>query len=232
MKPNAEKIIVALDFDNAATATTMAQMLSGSGIKFKVGMELFYAEGPSILDKIQKYGDVFLDLKLHDIPETMAKAAKVLCDMGVWMFNVHASAGPVALNRVAETVISHSEKKNGPKPLLIAVTVLTSLSDLSCLGASSDVNATALALAKLSRDAGLDGVVCSPREVPTIKTLGQNFLCVTPGIRGPQDVTTDQIRTATPKEAIANGADYLVIGRPITKAKDPKEALAILLQNL
>lgn len=232
MKSNAQKIIIALDFDNAAAATTMAQTLSGTGVKFKVGMELFYAEGASILDKIRKHGEIFLDLKLHDIPETMAKAAGVLCDMGVWMFNVHASAGPIALKRVAETVTAHSVKNGGQKPLLIAVTVLTSLSDLSHLGASADVNSTALSLAKLAHNAGLDGVVCSPREVAAIKTLGSDFLCVTPGIRSPQDTATDQVRTATPKEALANGSDYIVIGRPITKAKDPKEALAILLQNL
>lgn len=232
MNPNAKKIIIALDFDNATTATAMAQTLSGTGVKFKVGMELFYAEGASVLNKIRKHGDIFLDLKLHDIPETMAKAASVLCGMGVWMFNVHASAGPVALKRVAETVASHSLKNNGQKPLLIAVTVLTSLSDLSHLGTMSDVQTTALTLAKLSHNAGLSGVVCSPREVSAIKMLGQNFLCITPGIRSPQDIAADQVRTATPKEAFINGSDYLVIGRPITKAKDPQEALVKILETL
>lgn len=210
----------------------MAKKLSGTGVKFKVGMELFYAEGPAVLDKIREHGEIFLDLKLHDIPETMAKAALVLAGTGVWMMNVHASAGPAALKRVAETVASQAAKSGVPKPLLIAVTVLTSLADLSHLGVTSDAAATALKLAKLSRDAGLDGVVCSPKEVSAIKTLGKNFLCVTPGIRSPQDAAGDQVRTATPKEALTSGSDYLVIGRPITKAADPKAALNEIVRTL
>lgn len=231
-KSAAQKIIVALDFDNAAIATAMAKNLSGTGVKFKVGMELFYVAGPSILDKIRQHGEIFLDLKLHDIPETMAKAAMVLANTGVWMMNVHASAGRAALARVAETVASQAAKSGNPKPLLIAVTVLTSLADLSHMGVTSDAMTTALKLAKLTRDAGLDGVVCSPKEVSAIKTLGPNFLCVTPGIRSPGDNAGDQIRTATPKEALQNGSDYLVIGRPITKAADPKMALDGIVRSL
>src|SRR5688500_17288688 len=136
MKKPVEKIIVALDYANAKDAIAMAKTIANTGVKFKVGMELFYAEGRSILEKLSSYGEIFLDLKLHDIPETMAKSAAVLTEMGVWMFNVHASAGQKAVQTVHERVSEVAATQNLKKPLLIAVTVLTSLSDLTHLGSS------------------------------------------------------------------------------------------------
>lgn len=242
-----KKIIIALDMPTAAEALAMAKILSGTGVKFKIGMELFYAEGRSIIEKIQKHGDVFLDLKLHDIPETMARTAAVLTQMGVWMFNVHASAGVEALQRVRDAVDETIRSplppllRGAPKaggsgarsaPLLIAVTVLTSFKDLQHLSTTKTIPDLAFDLAKITHAAKFDGVVCSPHEVALIKKLDKKFLCVTPGIRRPEDAADDQNRTATPTEALAAGSDYLVIGRPITKAKDPRQALGEMLSQI
>lgn len=224
----AKRVIIALDCKTLAEAQSFATRLAPFGVKFKIGMELFYAAGPDAVSKIARYGDVFLDLKLHDIPRTMARAAAVLADLGVWLFNVHASAGREALECVRDTLESRGKKR----PLVIGVTVLTSLADLNHLGAPLAAKDAAVSLAKLSHDAGLDGVVCSPRDVTAIKNLGKNFLCVTPGIRGLTDESGDQKRTATAGEAIVLGSDYLVVGRPVIQAADPELALENLLSEV
>lgn len=225
---SAKRVIIALDFKTLAEAQNFAVRLAPFGVKFKIGMELFYAAGPDVVSKIARYGDVFLDLKLHDIPQTMARAAAVLADLGVWLFNVHASAGRGALECVRDTLESQGKKR----PLVIGVTVLTSLADLNHLGAPLTAQEAAMALAKLSQEAGLDGVVCSPRDLVAIKNLGKNFLCVTPGIRGATDAVGDQKRTATAGEAIVLGSDYLVVGRPVIHAVDPELALENLLSEV
>lgn len=216
------KIIVALDFATRDEALALAELLSPIGVRFKIGMELFNAVGPAVIADIQPFGEIFLDLKLHDIPGTMARTSAVLSRLGVWMFNVHAAAGEEALQAVMKTVVGESAKNGKARPLVCAVTVLTSLKNLDHLGVGEDVAASVLRLARLASDCGLDGVVCSPREVVEIKKHTRpDFMCVTPGIRGPQDIKADQTRTLTASEAMAAGSDYLVIGRPITRAQDP-----------
>lgn len=226
----ASRIIVALDVPTAHEALSLADKLAGTGVKFKVGMELFYAAGPGIVGEVAKRGDVFLDLKLHDIPETMAKAAAVLTDLGAWMFNVHAAAGPEALRRVRERV--HAVAGGGTRPLVIGVTVLTSLFDLKHMGTTASAADVAAGLAKLCADAGLDGVVCSAREASRIKGECPGLSCVTPGIRRAEDPADDQTRTMTPKEALAAGSNWVVIGRPITKTKDPRRALEEIIGSI
>lgn len=232
MNPTTKKIIVALDFPTASEAIALAEILKNTGVKFKVGMELFYSAGPVILEKIRTCGEIFLDLKLHDIPETMARTATVLVRHGVWMFNVHASAGDKALQLVAERVAETVLREALPKPLVIAVTVLTSLRDMRHLGSSLDVRSSVIHMGRMAYEAKLDGVVCSPHETIVIKKIDPKFICVTPGIRMPEDFSGDQVRTATPKDALANGSDYLVIGRPINRAEDPLKALDAVLSSL
>lgn len=232
MTDKASQIIVALDFPTAREALALTDALAGTGVKFKVGMELFYASGPGIVADVKMRGEVFLDLKLYDIPETMAKTAAVLTGLGAWMFNVHASAGIEALRRVRERVDEAALKSGTAKPLLVGVTVLTSLPDLKHLGATADAAGSALGLAKLTATAGLDGVVCSALEAARIKKDYPNLKCVTPGIRRAEDPADDQARTMTPKEALSSGSDWLVIGRPIAKAKDPRRALQEILNSL
>lgn len=229
----AQKIIIALDFHDARTATDMARLLAPTGVKFKIGMELFYAVGPKIIESIAGHGPVFLDLKLHDIPETMARAAVTLVRTAcVWMLNVHAAAGMTALRDVSEHTREAAAQHNCKPPLIIGVTVLTSLADLSHLGSRHSAGEIAMELSRLCHHAGLDGVVCSPLETARIKTVARNFLCVTPGIRPQGEPAHDQIRTATPREAIEAGSDYLVIGRPVTRAKDPVAALNGIIAEL
>jgi orotidine-5'-phosphate decarboxylase len=219
------QIVLALDCETGREATTAAKSFAGSGVRFKVGMELFNAEGPAVVGKIAAYGPVFLDLKLHDIPITMARTATVLTKLGVWMFNVHASAGPEALRRVREATDQAAAKAGIEAPLVVGVTLLTSLTDLTHLGSTRLAQEIVLELARLTHAAGLDGVVCAAPDVRCVKTIEPGFLCVTPGIRGPQDPPDDQRRTLSAPEAVAQGSDYLVIGRPILRAPDPLKAL-------
>lgn len=218
-------LIIALDFDSRQKAIDMARILAPSGVRFKVGMELYYACGPTIVEDIKKHGEVFLDLKLHDIPNTMSQAALVLTKLGVWMFNVHASAGAEALRRVRDDVKNLCTKDNLPQPKITGVTVLTSLEDLSHLGVQKPADHTVLDLALLSASAGLDGIVCSARDLkfihPVLSKTHPDFLYVTPGIRSPSAPADDQKRTATPQEGMDLGATHLVVGRPVTGAKNP-----------
>lgn len=215
------KLIVALDLDNQAEVFALIDQIAPDTCAVKVGNELFTRFGTDFVSELVKRKfKVFLDLKYHDIPNTVAQACKAAADLGVWMVNVHASGG-LAMMQAAKTALEGYGTK---KPLLIAVTVLTSFSeqDLQGIGIQHSILDQVRNLALLAKEAGLDGVVSSAHEVPMIKQLcGNDFVAVTPGIRPLNSEKNDQVRTMSPEEAIQKGSDYLVIGRPITKAKDP-----------
>ena len=219
-------VIVALDYDNQDSALTLADRLDPTLCRLKVGKELFTAAGPSVVKKLTDRGfDIFLDLKFHDIPNTVAKAIGTAADLGVWMTNVHASGGSRMMSAARQALDS-----KGSDMLLIGVTVLTSMdvSDLEEVGVQGNASAQVLRLAELAKNSGLDGVVCSAQEAKLLKeSLGQGFKLVTPGIRLADSAADDQRRIVTPADALALGSDYLVIGRPITKSTDP---LATLLE--
>lgn len=218
------KIVVALDYASAAPALALAAQLDPALCRVKVGKELFTAAGPALVEQLVHQGfGVFLDLKFHDIPNTVAKACEAASRLGVWMLNVHASGGSKMMEAAREGVA-----KSGQQPLLIAVTVLTSMDQagLQQLGIEAPLEQHVLRLARLTQAAGLDGVVCSAQEAPVLRqALGQDFKLVTPGIRPADASLDDQSRVATPAQALALGSSYLVIGRPITQAADPLQAL-------
>jgi len=218
------KIIVALDFPTSIQAMNFVDRLDPSLCKLKVGFELFVAEGPAFVEVLVGKGyDVFLDLKFHDIPNTVASACKVASRLGVWMINVHAFGGQ-RMMEAAKAAIAQESKP----PRLIAVTVLTSMDDEDIRSIQVPVSAReqALHLSQLARQSGLDGVVCSAQEVEDMKRLnGAHFLAVTPGIRPKGSAQGDQKRIVTPEDAFAMGADYLVMGRPITGSEDPAGVL-------
>jgi len=221
---NGPRIIVSLDFENRQQALALAGTLDPSHCRVKVGKELFTRSGPAVVEELRGLGfDVFLDLKFHDIPHTVARACTAAAALGVWMLNVHASGGRAMLEAARAAVDAA-----GRRPLLVAVTVLTSLSaqDLREVGVDAAPEEQVLRLAKLARAAGLDGVVCSAREaVPLRLTCGSGFCLVTPGIRPAGAAAGDQKRVLTPGDAVRAGSDYLVIGRPVTRAPDPLQAL-------
>lgn len=225
------KIIVALDFNDLEQVLHFVEQIQPSECRLKVGKELFTAYGPQIVRELHARGfEVFLDLKFHDIPNTVYKAIRVAADLGVWMVNVHASGGREMLVK-ARKAIQDSQHK----PLLIAVTILTSLSDAEVaeIGYSRSLTEQTLYLAQLSYACGIDGVVCSAHESTAIKqNTNAKFLTVTPGIRLSADKTDDQTRIMTPVQAITSGADYLVIGRPITQALTPATTLRAINQSL
>ncbi|WP_096084729.1 orotidine-5'-phosphate decarboxylase [Agaribacterium haliotis] len=225
------KILVALDYENKNQCLELVKQLDPKLCRLKIGKEMFTWFGPSIVESVQKLGfDVFLDLKFHDIPNTVAKACAAAASLGVWMVNVHASGGKRMMEAAAEALV-HSEHK----PHLIAVTVLTSMaaSELLDLGLEADAEGQVLRLANLAKQSGVDGVVSSAQEVAAIKTLcGSDFLCVTPGIRPAFADKGDQSRVMTPAEALEKGSDYLVIGRPITQAQDPIAALTAIYKEM
>ena len=224
-------VIVVLDFPDAKSALELAARLDPKLCRVKVGKELHTAVGPQVIDDLMRRGfDVFLDLKFHDIPNTVAGACRVAARQGVWMMNVHASGGRRMLLAAREAIDAARVK-----PLLIGVTVLTSLSDaeMAEVGFAGTAAQNVMRLATLTKDCGLDGVVCSAEEARSLKTaLGSGFLLVTPGIRLEGDAKGDQQRVVTPVEAISLGADYLVIGRSITHAKDPVATLNSIQQQL
>lgn len=224
-------VIVALDVNNENDCMAIATRLDSGLCRVKVGKELFTACGPAIVEKLQKLGfDVFLDLKFHDIPATTAKAVKAAADMGVWMTNVHASGGQRMLTAAAEAIVNMTSK-----PLLIGVTVLTSSSEdeLKQLGIARAMDEQVLALAQLTRDSGLDGVVCSAQEAVVLREkIGSDFTLVTPGIRPAGSEAQDQHRVMTPEQAIASGSSYLVIGRPITQATNPVAVCQSIIESL
>lgn len=225
-------IIVALDFPDAATAVAMADRLNPTHCRVKVGKELFTAAGPQVVEALQNKGfEVFLDLKFHDIPNTTAGAVRSAAELGVWMVNVHASGG----RRMMEACREVLNKRTGQRPLLTAVTVLTSLEqeDLQEVGIDIEPMVQVQRLARLTQECGLDGVVCSAREAKALRnTLGDDLQLVTPGIRPADASADDQKRILTPAQAMENGSTYLVIGRPITSATDPAQALDAILQSL
>ncbi|MEW5902284.1 MAG: orotidine-5'-phosphate decarboxylase [Acidobacteriota bacterium] len=230
-----EKIIIALDVNTKREAMALVGRLTEARI-FKVGMELFTAEGPSLLEEMSKQGKgTFLDLKYHDIPNTVARAVRSAARHGVSMITLHASGGREMLARAAEAIRQESAERGIARPALLGVTVLTSLRDaeLREIGCSVPVADQVLRLAALARAAGLDGVVCSPHEIEIIKKeLGKDFLVVTPGIRPAWAAAQDQKRVTTPAEAVRKGADFLVIGRPITAAPSPQEAFLRVVEEL
>lgn len=217
-------IIVALDYPDAASALSLVERLDPGRCRLKVGKELFTRAGPALVEELQgRSFDVFLDLKFHDIPNTVARAVAAAADLGVWMVNVHALGGRAMMEAAREALAGSKQA-----PLLIAVTVLTSMGadDLRAVGLEGTPEANVQRLAQLASDAGLDGVVCSPREIAVLRrSLGKEFVLVTPGIRPAGDAVGDQKRVMTPAEAIGAGGNYLVIGRPVTQADEPLEAL-------
>jgi orotidine-5'-phosphate decarboxylase len=222
-----DRILAALDFPDAAAALSMAGTLRGRVGGFKIGKQLFTAEGPALVRQLTSRGDrVFLDLKFHDIPNTVAGAVASAAALGVWMVNVHAAGGR-AMMAAAREAAEAAAAQSGSRALVIGVTVLTSL-DAAALretGIDAEPADHVVRLGRLACEAGLDGVVCSPQEIALVReACGADFLIVTPGIRGAGDAKADQVRTATPEGAIRAGADYLVIGRPITAAADPAAA--------
>lgn len=232
MTSDTNRIIVALDYPDRAAAIEMARQLDPTLCRVKVGKELFTRCGPSIVEALQALGfDVFLDLKFHDIPNTTACAVQAAAELGVWMVNVHASGG----RRMMEASREALEKVNGADTLLIAVTVLTSMEqqDLAEIGLDLPPLEQVVRLARLTRDSGLDGVVCSAQEVAAIReAVTEPFTLVTPGIRPASAEQGDQRRVMTPAEAIRAGSDYLVIGRPITQAQTPDAVAAQIRQEV
>lgn len=228
---NNSPIIVALDFADSSKALELLSRLDPKQCRVKVGKELFCRGGPVLVEKMVKLGfDVFLDLKFHDIPNTVAQACIAAADLGVWMINVHALGGRKMME-AARAALSSQLKP----PLLIAVTVLTSLeaNDLPEIGLTGTPQENVLRLAVLAKQAGMDGVVCSPLEASALRAIhGKKFLLVTPGVRPQGSEKGDQKRVMTPAEALRQGADYLVIGRPITAAADPGRALMSIQEEL
>ncbi|WP_442967972.1 orotidine-5'-phosphate decarboxylase [Rheinheimera sp.] len=225
-------IVVALDFEQKAAALDLVSRLDPSLCRLKVGKEMFTHFGPDFVQTLHQRGfEVFLDLKFHDIPNTVAKAVQAAADLGVWMVNVHASGGCRMMAAAREALQPYAAER----PLLIAVTVLTSMeqADLTELGINRSVAEQVQHLAGLTQQAGLDGVVCSAQEAQMLKRqFGQDFCLVTPGIRPSFATADDQKRVMTPKEARSAGVDYMVIGRPITKASDPLAALQAIYQEI
>jgi len=227
----APQVLVALDFADPMHALALADRLDPRTCGLKVGKEMFVVAGPEpVRWMIERGFNVFLDLKFHDIPNTVAQACIAATRLGVWMINVHAAGGRAMLLAARQAVRATTAARGMQRPWLIAVTVLTSLDepDLREIGFAEGMQG-ALRLARLTQDCGLDGVVCSAREAGRLRAAcGPEFLLVTPGIRPAGAAPDDQARIITPERAVANGADYLVIGRPITQAPDPVAALAAI----
>lgn len=224
-------VIVALDFPSMEQALAMAQQLDPKQCRVKVGKELFTRSGPVVVEALQRLGfEVFLDLKFHDIPNTTAMAVKAAAELGVWMVNVHCSGGLKMMAACREQLEQHV----GAKPLLIGVTVLTSMEqqDLAGIGLDVPVQQQVLRLAQLAEQAGLDGLVCSAQEAQPLKQQWPAGQLITPGIRPVGSAQDDQKRILTPAQAMQAGSDYLVIGRPITQAAEPQQVLASILGTL
>ena len=229
--PIASPVIVALDYPDAAQALAMADQLDPTRVRVKVGKEIFTRSGPAIVEGLHKKGfELFLDLKFHDIPNTVAGAVSAAADMGVWMVNVHASGGQRMMEAAANAIANHARR-----PHLIAVTVLTSMeaADLEQVGVTDEPRVQVQRLAELAKRSGMDGVVCSAQEASMLKAAcGQQFELVTPGIRPAGADAGDQRRVLTPVQARDAGVDYMVIGRPITQAAEPTAVVDEILQSL
>jgi len=233
--PSAHRIITALDVENKAQALALIRQLD-QAVLFKVGLELFTAEGPVLLQEIKALGKgIFLDLKLHDIPNTVGEAARIGVRHGARMMTIHTSGGGEMMARAAATAAEEAAKSGSIPPLLLGVTILTSLknNDLAAIGMIPDTAGQVLRLAALAQASGMSGVVCSAQEIEIVrKEVGPDFLIVTPGIRPAGAAVQDQKRVMTPALAVAKGSNYLVIGRPITQAASPAEAFAGIVEEL
>ena len=229
--PISSPVVVALDYPDQAQALAMADQLDPAKVRVKVGKEIFTRSGPAVVEALHGKGfEVFLDLKFHDIPNTVAGAVAAAADMGVWMVNVHAGGGQRMMEAAANAIANHRTR-----PLLIAVTVLTSMdrTDLSQIGIVDEPQVQVRRLAELSKVSGMDGVVCSAQEAGLLKqACGQDFALVTPGIRPAGSDAGDQRRVLTPVEARDAGVDYMVIGRPVTQAAQPTAVVDEILQSL
>jgi orotidine-5'-phosphate decarboxylase len=218
------RIIVALDYPSAEQALAFLKRVSPKQCRVKVGLELYTAAGPLMIERLTKAGfEVFLDLKFHDIPNTVARACVRAAELGVWMLNVHALGGGAMLAAAREAIAGVTAR-----PLLLGVTILTSHGeqDIGLLGLSGTMEQNVINLAQLAYDAGLDGVVCSAQEAKSLRQkFGRKYVLVTPGIRLPGSAPDDQNRVLSPRKAVTQGADYLVIGRPVTQAADPGAVL-------
>ncbi len=227
----ADRLIVALDTETLKEAERLVKTLSPSVRTFKIGMGLFTMYGPDAVKMVYDNGGrVFLDLKFHDIPNTVAHAVKSACGLGIFMLNIHALGGQEMASRAVEAAAA-----SGKKPILLGVTILTSMDEASVkqVGICGSLAEEVVSLAKLSRQAGLDGVVASPKEIPIIReNLGKDFVIVTPGIRPDGSGKDDQKRTMTPGEAVRAGADYIVAGRPITGSEAPAAAAAGMIKEM
>jgi len=228
-----EKIILVLDVSSREEAMKLVRPLYEYVGMFKVGMQLFTAEGPSLVKEIVDLGGkVFLDLKFHDIPNTVSHGVLEAARLGVSLMTIHAAGGRAMMETVAKEL---QDKFGDRKPMVVAVTVLTSLNDagLEEVGIARPVAPQVVAMAKLAEECGIAGVVCSPQEIELVRrSIGPSFKIVTPGIRMPGQSANDQQRLATPREALAAGADYIVVGRAVTAASDPRQALTALVQSV
>ena len=233
---SSERIFVALDLTDASEARALARRLSSQVGGFKLGLEFFAANGPDAVRAIVEMGvNVFLDLKFHDIPNTVAGAVRAASATGASILNVHASGGGAMMRAAANAAAEGADLENLAKPIVAAVTVLTSMDedDLVAVGQKTQPHDQVLRLARLTKDSGLDGVVCSPEESADVRAAcGNDFVRIVPGIRPSWSATNDQKRFTTPKQALANGATHLVIGRPITQADDPLEAVFRIVGEL
>jgi len=226
-----DQLLVALDVDNAVEAIEMAARLRGRVGGFKVGSQLFTAEGPALVRRLVDQGDrIFLDLKFHDIPNTVAGAVKSAARLGVWMMTVHASGGLAMLKAAKRAAVEAVSAQRKPAPMVVAVTALTSLDDVTLLeiGVNRSMERHVEELAVLAEKAGLDGVVSSPHELKILRARVPHLKIVTPGIRAASASGDDQSRTLSARQALAAGADYIVVGRPIIAAADPLAALVQL----
>ncbi|HEY7038956.1 MAG TPA: orotidine-5'-phosphate decarboxylase [Methylomirabilota bacterium] len=232
-----ERLIVALDVESLAEAERLLDRLQGLVTRFKIGSQLFTAAGPPAVELVQKRGaEVFLDLKFHDIPNTVAGAAREAARMGVLMFNVHASGGRAMMRAAAESAATAARETGGRRPIVLAVTVLTSLDRGALsreLSVAASVEGHVLHLAGMAAESGLDGCVASPNEIAALRTnRGVDWVIVTPGVRPAGSASGDQSRIATPRAAVQAGAHYLVVGRPITAASDPARATETVLEEM
>ncbi len=234
--PTKERIVIALDVDSSDKARSLIGEIGDSVGAFKIGLQLFTSAGPSFVGEMVNAGHrVFLDLKFHDIPNTVARAAVEATRLGVWMFTVHSLGGSEMMKRCAEAVVEASEREAIAKPKLVGVTVLTSstANELSEVGIESDVKEEVVKLAQIAAQCGLDGAVASAHEAADIKTaVPGTFLVVTPGVRLPSATFDDQKRVMTPAEAVRSGSDFLVIGRPVTAARDKRAAVEQIINNI